>query len=506
MSLILNNKLKFYLSKKVLLAALSHTLLVFLAGYLIQNYFLKQEKANFLQRSQEIFKSNKSQIEQEIYINSVIQETDNSNLSAVRNFLSSLKTIGFDSEMRFVQCTNESRFTISSPNNHKNICFDLIIKNDFAERTSKLFYPLIIIFFLTSLPIYFILLNTMKKESLLQFKSDIIDEFRHNVNSPLIALQSYIDSKESELPQSLVKEIRSKVATVKSHLQETEITKQKSVETINLMRSLEIIIEDKRLEIASTSKKISIELESLDKISLVSFNKTDFASIISNLLNNSINAIEEKGDIRVSLLHHEAEIKIIIKDNGKGVDNNHIPRLFKKGFTLNTVGGTGSGLYQAKYKLEQKGSSISLSSVVGVGTTVTITFPKTQNLLQEEKKVVFILEDDEILNIGYKSAIKKNNLSDRLNISFFKTTDSLIENLNELKDTIFILDSQIGENKIAGVELSKTLQSKGYKELYIHSSYSAQNFEQMPHIKGILKKESSNDLILFLQGLVHGIN
>ncbi len=507
MSLTLNCKIKIYLSKKVLVAAFIHTCLVILAGLSIQSYFQKEEEENFIKRSQEVFLNQRSVIEQEVYINMVIKETQNSNVSAIRNFVKSLDTLGFKTEVKFESCKPDSKFVINISAEPKKICFDLLIKNDFTERTSKLLYPLILIFFLTALPIYFFLIYSVKNESLLKFKSDIIDEFRHNVNSPLITLQNYIESKSSDLGPEITGELNSKISIVKGHLQASDSAKHPTVEFMDLNKELAAISQDKSIEIKSSSKNIKIEFTPFIKPALISFNRIEFISILSNLLNNSINAIENTGSISIDITYDEVNFNISISDTGRGMSPNVLPKLFIKGFTLNTVGGTGSGLYQAKYKIESQQGKILIHSQLGHGTTVNIVLPalKPKNLPTTKKKVL-ILEDDEILKIGYSMAIKKNQLNEILNISFFKSTSSLLDSLTKTdKDITFILDSQIGDNKIAGVELASDLKNLGYRDLYIHSSYAAQNFEGISHIKGIIKKESSNDLILFLQGLAYDI-
>jgi PAS domain S-box-containing protein len=97
-----------------------------------------------------------------------------------------------------------------------------------------------------------------------------------------------------------------------------------------------------------------------------------------NLLNNAFKYSEGAGDILLNLSSKNNEIEIQIIDFGIGIPEKDIPKLFNTFFRAsNTEGiqGTGLGLYIVKTFTERNSGSIQVTSELGKGTQVTLTFP-----------------------------------------------------------------------------------------------------------------------------------
>jgi signal transduction histidine kinase len=97
---------------------------------------------------------------------------------------------------------------------------------------------------------------------------------------------------------------------------------------------------------------------------------------LSNLIDNSAQAINERGTIAISLKDDGNQIHIVVSDTGKGIPKDVLPRLATKNFTYEKKGGTGLGLYDAKLWVEKKGGNMKIESQVNSGTTLTLTLPK----------------------------------------------------------------------------------------------------------------------------------
>ncbi|MDP8227862.1 MAG: ATP-binding protein [Candidatus Electryoneaceae bacterium] len=99
--------------------------------------------------------------------------------------------------------------------------------------------------------------------------------------------------------------------------------------------------------------------------------------VLLNLLINAKQAIKNKGEITITTYQQDSELYIEIGDNGIGIPENDLRRVFDPGYTTKGVGvGTGLGLsicYQI-IKTDHKGR-IKINSKVGVGTTFTIILP-----------------------------------------------------------------------------------------------------------------------------------
>ncbi len=102
--------------------------------------------------------------------------------------------------------------------------------------------------------------------------------------------------------------------------------------------------------------------------------------VILNILTNSIQAIEDKGEILIQTISTGIGIKIIIKDNGTGMTPEVKKHIFEPFYTTKDVGkGTGLGLSISYGIIEQHKGIIDVISEPGKGTEFIISLPRTQS-------------------------------------------------------------------------------------------------------------------------------
>jgi signal transduction histidine kinase len=102
--------------------------------------------------------------------------------------------------------------------------------------------------------------------------------------------------------------------------------------------------------------------------------------VVMNILTNSIQAIEGEGDIFVQTTSSDTGIRIIIKDNGKGMSPEVKKHIFEPFYTTKDVGkGTGLGLSISFGIIEQHHGHIDVISEPGKGSEFIISLPKTQS-------------------------------------------------------------------------------------------------------------------------------
>jgi PAS domain S-box-containing protein len=98
--------------------------------------------------------------------------------------------------------------------------------------------------------------------------------------------------------------------------------------------------------------------------------------MILQLLSNANKAIRDSGEIKIHTTSHGNFVRIRIEDNGIGIKESHLGRIFEPGFTTWTVGvGVGLGLSIAYQIAEEHGGEIHVDSTSGQGTTFTIDLP-----------------------------------------------------------------------------------------------------------------------------------
>lgn len=125
-------------------------------------------------------------------------------------------------------------------------------------------------------------------------------------------------------------------------------------------------------------QKIKLDLKRLDKEVHSDSKWLEF--IINQIVQNSIKYCDkDESVITISSKTEQGVVKLMIQDNGIGISNADIKRVFEKGFT--GVNGrkishsTGMGLYICKRLCDKLGHDITIQSKMNQGTTVTITFP-----------------------------------------------------------------------------------------------------------------------------------
>jgi len=121
--------------------------------------------------------------------------------------------------------------------------------------------------------------------------------------------------------------------------------------------------------------------KSLDSTARTVLRRGEMMQVMSNLIANSIYAMPEGGTLSVSVSdapNPEDGVVVIIADDGVGIAQKDLSRVFEAFFTTRATVGTGIGLFVAKQFVEGHGGRIRIESETGLethGTAVTILVP-----------------------------------------------------------------------------------------------------------------------------------
>lgn len=106
--------------------------------------------------------------------------------------------------------------------------------------------------------------------------------------------------------------------------------------------------------------------------------------VFLNILNNAFAAVEDGGTIQIGLKEVEPDsVAVWIKDNGVGIQEEHLTHIFDPFFSTKKGAGTGLGLSITYGIIQKLGGEISVQSKVGVGTRFIVTLPKGNTAMQE---------------------------------------------------------------------------------------------------------------------------
>jgi PAS domain S-box-containing protein len=130
----------------------------------------------------------------------------------------------------------------------------------------------------------------------------------------------------------------------------------------------------------AANKRIDLRFEAAGELGSVVVDSHQIERALLNLVTNAIKFTPEGGEVSVRAARTGDQLRFVVTDNGIGIPEHEQQHLFTRFFrssvaTENAIPGTGLGLVIVKHIVEGHGGTISVDSVVGQGTTVTVCLP-----------------------------------------------------------------------------------------------------------------------------------
>lgn len=126
--------------------------------------------------------------------------------------------------------------------------------------------------------------------------------------------------------------------------------------------------------IGAENTRVDIQLD-LQDVPVIKLPETNFTRAVEAVLDNALNAMEDRGIISVASRYEDPTVKITVSDIGTGIPAEILPRIFIPYFKGWTKGDKGLGLSFAKSVFLSCGGDISVTSTVNEGTTVALCLP-----------------------------------------------------------------------------------------------------------------------------------
>ena len=133
-------------------------------------------------------------------------------------------------------------------------------------------------------------------------------------------------------------------------------------------------------EPAAAHHEIQIELSLVAEPSELSIDKDQIHRCVLNLMNNAIDAMPGGGQMilatKIMNRHNErAFLELSVSDQGEGIPDEVLPRIFQPMFSTKSSRGTGIGLAVTRKIIEEHGGKVELTTQPGTGTTFTLLLP-----------------------------------------------------------------------------------------------------------------------------------
>lgn len=396
-----------------------------------------------------------------------------------------------------------SLITTLPSNNIGMACSALFITSDLPPELTRIkrriiasFGGLLVVlfcsFFWLTMSWYRKILNLETANILLRGEKDaemgrIAAQVAHDIRSPLVALDAALKNT-AELPEKkriIVRHAVNRIRDIANNLLEKNRQHPKAASAadnaaggragepleVRLLSSLiDPVITEKRLQFES-KPGVNLDFE-LTRESYGLFAKiqpVEFRRMVSNLVNNAVEVLGDKGVVNVGLTHDDENIILTVADNGKGIPPAILAKLGQRGETHGKAGGSGLGLFHARSTAESWGGSLVITSELGKGTAVTIKLPKAEApagfvpaLVLPPGQPVVVLDDDETIHQVWEGRFDSARVKEHdIEIIHFSEPDKLREWVKadpaKAKTAVCLFDYELLGFKETGLSLAEEL-------------------------------------------------
>ncbi|MBX3287839.1 MAG: ATP-binding protein [Acidobacteria bacterium] len=232
--------------------------------------------------------------------------------------------------------------------------------------------------------------DVTKLENLEKMRQALLSNLSHELRTPLTSILAYVETLEDgaiddrENNRRFLGTIRRNAERMHDLI--SDILELSSIESGN------VSIEPKHVRLGHMVDEIFEALSSkaserdIGLINDVSENAAPYADpmrleqMLTNLIDNAIKFNRPAGTVTVGFHENDSAGCISITDTGEGIMSSQIPRIFERFYRVDRgrtreIGGTGLGLAIVKHLARLHGGRITVSSVLGSGTTFTVELP-----------------------------------------------------------------------------------------------------------------------------------
>ncbi len=211
---------------------------------------------------------------------------------------------------------------------------------------------------------------------------EYIELWIHEIKIPIAASKMVIENNKNEVTKSIDKELDKLEGYIEQALfyaRSNTVEKDYYIKESNLK---DIVNESiKKNKSTLIQNKMLINIHDLDKT--VHTDSKWLVFILNQIIQNSVKYKKQDNNSEIEIYSKQGKENVIlyIKDNGIGIKEGEITRVFEKGFTgtngrLQNKKSTGIGLYLCKKLCDKLGIAIELNSIQNEGTEIRLVFPK----------------------------------------------------------------------------------------------------------------------------------
>ena len=324
---------------------------------------------------------------------------------------------------------------------------------------------------------------------------DILEYFKHNLKSPLVTIENIflnlkekISSQEHKLLALAFERIEN---ITSSPVEPNRIKISKNI--VSLDRVLSNIITQKKIEFLGKGRvEIYYKNNLKQGNDLISMDPSDLREVVSNIINNSMEAIENEGEVLIVVNQKKENICLTITDNGSGISKENLGVVFSKNYSTKIGVGRGIGLYHAHNISRKHNLGLNIKSELGLGTEINLIFPAINKSKNKYRSIVLI-DDDELVSTNWMFKAEKNNI----NLQTFLSYRAFKEEYHcSGEESLLFIDSFLKFDSANGESISKEINDDySFYKIFIVTGIDSFLVDEFPWITKCLGKRFPGKLI-----------
>ena len=246
--------------------------------------------------------------------------------------------------------------------------------------------------FLTSYKTRLEEINILKDQE--NYRREFLGNVSHELKTPLFTIQGYILTliegalKDKKVRGKYLRRSAKGVDRLISIVKDLDLITQfeSGIKTVdktnfNIYELIENVYDLMEFESEKNNTKLLINNKNITPV-IVNADKERILQVLTNLIVNSIKYGKENGYTEVKVEEYDKDRIIVrVKDNGEGIEDEHLPRLFERFYRIDKnrsrkKGGSGLGLSIVKHIIEAHQEQIFVDSKIGQGTEFSFTLQK----------------------------------------------------------------------------------------------------------------------------------
>ncbi|MFC1840972.1 two-component system histidine kinase PnpS [Thermodesulfobacteriota bacterium] len=237
-----------------------------------------------------------------------------------------------------------------------------------------------------------VLKDISRIKKLENIRRDFVANVSHEIKTPITAIKGFVEtlrhgevSSENDRERFLgiiSNHVNRLEAIINDLLKLSRIEKETETDDIDFSHENIIDVLETAVQICrpgAMEKAIEISLDCDEKLK-ARINSPLLEQAVMNLLDNAIKYSENNKNVHVRSFLKEDDLVIEVADEGKGIGEEHLPRLFERFYRVDKarsrkLGGTGLGLAIVKHITQAHGGKVTVESTPDKGSVFTITLP-----------------------------------------------------------------------------------------------------------------------------------